>query len=585
MSRSDTSGRQTPTTICRLLACGLVLALITAACASESEDAETPATTVAAPETVAATTAAEEPAETMTGTERLVYGVLAPQVESNDIDREVQPQDDFQLRPIYENLIGNNPATGQWEPMLAESWEIEGNSLRMHLRQGVEFHNGMGEFTAADVVFTLDHLVNPAGAQTGIADVIRETVDEIEVVNDHEIVFHLASASYEFLEALSYGATGTAMMSKADFDARGGAIPGLDEPPLAGTGPYRFLERTPGVNVVFERVDDHWRKTGAFQEVEYRYFNDVATLQAALLAGEVHVTELPSDLTDAAVAAGMVAVESGLPGTRIALNFVGAFLDPPATGADDPSICENRNDSPWWDVRLRRAASKAVDRDALNQAFYGGRGSPLYLWFWLPEVTGWDPAFEERFADEYGYDPDAARALLQEAGYADDEHEIIVLGTPDSGSPESGPVMEAVAGMLSDVGFNVRLEIMDDGEEVERLEGYYYSGQAALEYDVFNSEIVTGFDAQGHSSHGSGRTVENCAIDEQYRKVVRLWTAEEQDEPYRELGHMVYDFVGHLPLFQVPVLRVFNPEVVSSYTFPGSGVGSLYTFIEHIEAA
>ena len=469
--------------------------------------------------------------------------------------------------------------------MLAESWVVEGDDLRMFLREGVEFHNGLGEFTAEDVVFTMDHLTDPPGALSGIADVVRDTAPDIEIIGDHEIVFHLTNASYEFLEALSYGATGTSIMSKADFDARGGEMPGLDEAPLAGTGPYQFVERTPGQNVVFERVENHWRQTPDFAELELRYFNDASTMQSALLAGEIHVTELPADLTESAIGAGMEVIESELPATRIGLNYVGAYNDPPGVGLDDPASCGNPNDSPWWDVRVRRAASKAIDRDALNQAFFGGLASPLYLWFWVPEITGWNPEWEERFDEQYGYDPEAAAALLEEAGYGPGEFSVIVLGTPNSGSPESGPVMEAVAGMLNDAGFDAEIEVMDDGEEVRRLESFFYDGQAVLEYDVFNSELITGFDAQGYATHNSGRAVESCEIDEMYREVLTLLTSEEQDEPWREMGNAVFDFVGHIPIFQVPVRRVYDPEVISSYQFPGSSVGSLYSFPEYIEAA
>jgi peptide/nickel transport system substrate-binding protein len=563
----------------RIVAIGLILALVAAAC-QPGDDADTDPTGTTGEGTG---TTSGEPSGDLP--ERLVYGVIAPQVESNDIVREVQPQDDFQLKPLYENLIGNDPATGQWVPMLAESWEVEGDDLRMFLREGVEFHNGFGEFTAEDVLFTMDHLTDPPGALSGIADVVRDTAPDIEIVSDHEIIFHLTNASYEFLEALSYGATGTTIMSKADFDSRGGVMPALDEPPLAGTGPYSFVERTPGQNVVFARVENHWRQTPDFAELEYRYFNEASTMQSALLAGEVHITELPAELTEAAVAAGMEIAESQIPGTRIALNFVGAYNDPPGVGLDDPASCENPNDSPWWDVRLRRAVNKAIDRDTLNQAFFGGRGEPLQMWFWLPEITGWDPAWEERFDEEYGYDPEAASALLEEAGYGPGELTVTVLGTPNSGSPESGPVMEAVAGMLNDAGFDGQIEMMDDGEEVRRLESFFYDGQAVLEYDVFNSEVITGFDAQGYATHNSGRAVENCEIDAMYAEVLKLLTPDEQDEPWREMGHAVYDFVGHVPLFRVRVQAVFDPEVVSGYQFPGSGVGSLYSYVELIEAA
>ncbi|HIG20754.1 MAG TPA: hypothetical protein EYQ78_08380, partial [Candidatus Poseidoniales archaeon] len=81
-------------------------------------------------------------------------------------------------------------------------------------------------------------------------------------------------------------------MSSKNFDAVG-EYPGMDDQPMAGTGPYQFLERSEGSYVRFKRVPyQHWRATPEFEELELRFISEEFTRLAALQVGEVHITPL-----------------------------------------------------------------------------------------------------------------------------------------------------------------------------------------------------------------------------------------------------------------------------------------------------
>src|SRR5205085_2390347 len=176
-----------------------------------------------------------------------------------------------------------------------ESWSVEpdGKSYRFKLRKGVQFHNGFGEFTGRDVqAWYQGVLSGPPTAGAGpLAGEMRTTVDSVEVVNDYEVVFHNRVPSYLFLYFMGAGTNATGMFSKADFDARGGKLPAtLADPPLAGTGPWQFVERVQGQYVRFARVPyQHWRLGQAdIPELEIRWIPENASRLNALLAGEVH---------------------------------------------------------------------------------------------------------------------------------------------------------------------------------------------------------------------------------------------------------------------------------------------------------
>src|SRR6266508_2990754 len=130
---------------------------------------------------------------------RVVMSVIPPAEESNELRQLNQPQN-WQLRPMYEHLMGMDAETGKLVPQLATEWKLEpdGQSYRFKLRRGVQFHNGQGEFTAKDVVFTWKDLIQQDSVH-GEAPYFRNVIKDIEIVNDYEVVFHLAGPDGNFL--------------------------------------------------------------------------------------------------------------------------------------------------------------------------------------------------------------------------------------------------------------------------------------------------------------------------------------------------------------------------------------------------
>ncbi len=522
------------------------------------------------------------------GDSRLVFAVVPPeQGESNNPNRDMVPNDEFQLKPMYENLVGVDPETAAWVPMLAESWELNeaDSELVFHLRQGVQFHNDMGEMTAEDVVFSFNDLIEPAGALPGTAAAVRNAVTEFEIVDDYTVIFHVTEGlTYKFFEGISYGAAGTAIKSKADWEARGSGStsPGLDEAPLAGTGPYQFVERVPGQHVVFEKVPfDHWRKNGDFQEIEYRYVTENSTRLAGLLAGEFAITQLPVELGDEAESEGMAVLKSALPGRRHGMSFLGCYYveDPqPGERSADVFVSGDRlhPDSPWCNRDVRIAASRSIDRTALNEAFFAGEASEdMRLWYWVPEQTeSWNPAWDEEWQALYGYDPEGARESLAAAGFEPGEVKIEIF--------DRGDVTEAIAVMLEDGGFDVSILSMDSGQFRSMRESRELVN--AIEMDDTASENITGFEPQGYANQDSGRAVADVEQDTMYENVIRELDPEAQAVLWRDLGDVVFENVQHIPLFRTYSEYVADPSIVCGYTFPGANMSAPYSFVEYIEA-
>jgi peptide/nickel transport system substrate-binding protein len=535
------------------------------------------AKTESQPKTEAAPQTAPPPAANPK-TNRLVMGIVPPALETNAI-RDLTPIIIWQLKPMYEYLLMVDGATGKLVPGLATEWTQEngGKAYRMKLRRGVQFHDNMGEFTAQDVVFTWKDVTDPA-AQYSDAQVFRDMIKDIQIVNDYEVVFTLDQNAPFFLYWVSQGQGGFEIRSKKHADATG-SVPPMDRRPLAGTGPYQFKERAQAQFIRFERVPwSHWRVNPDFPEFEYRFQREPSTRAAALQTGETHLTALPTDLQNQSEKQGMKVVTGSAAGPRIFLNLSCCFMQDPATlsGLVFP-------DSPLLDVKVRKALQKAINLDELNKAFFAGKGQPMIQTHMHPNSPGWNPEWVSKFQDEYGYDPAAAKALLQEAGYTATkplQTNLHLVNLPQF--PGTLDVVEAIGGYWRNVGVQLEMPQMDQGELTLRQRqmafknDFFISGTSSVEF--------IGTSAYWTSVLPRNSGYEDPTLDGLFLKIRSETDEAKRTELWRQLGD--YAFVTHpsINLFWLPAEGLVNPQIVGEYVFPGSITGT-WTHVEYIKTA
>jgi peptide/nickel transport system substrate-binding protein len=511
-------------------------------------------------------------------TSRLVMSVAPPGRESNDV-RFTGNTDLWALRPMYEFLIGIDQNTGKYIPQLATEWQLDeaGPSVRFKLRKGVQFHGGNGEFTAKDVVFTREQM-RKDDTINGWRFFFDSAVKDIEVVNDYEVVFHLSRADPNLIDIISEAENGFEIRSAAHFEKIG--PPTMESGPLAGTGAYQFKERAQAQYVRFERVPyQHWRAQPDFPEFEFRFQREASTRLAALQAGEVHITALPADLQKDAERRGFPVISSKAPGLRTFMRYYCCIMKDPK----NPDAGWEYPDSPLMDVRVRKALNKAINRDELNKALFDGKGEPMYLTQHHQTRPGWDPSWETRWADEYGYDPAAARALLAEAGYTAGKPattNIFVLPMASVGQAQD--VQEAVAGYWRAVGVQVELLSTDPTEIANNTRVRKYSNHVQMWANA--SAMFTGFTGLFLTWGGRGNGFEDFDVDRFALEAVSTFDEKKQDEAWRKVGEVHYVKHAAVPLFWLPAEAVINSKVVSDYTFPGNVTGT-WTHVYTAKAA
>jgi ABC-type transport system substrate-binding protein len=509
--------------------------------------------------------------------DRLVMGLITPYLDYTRPWINGTADHNIQHDPMLEWLFEVDAETGQTVPWLAESATLgpDGKSWSIQLRKGVLFHQGYGEFTAKDVVHNHalwcdEHYPGrkdppTSGYREGIC-----AVERIEVINAHEIIMRCRVACLD-LPFYYSSAANVMMFSKQQWDAEGEM--GYERK-AAGTGPYEFKERQLGRYVLYERAPTpHW-KYGVvdWQGIQMTWTLEESTRFAQLLAGETHLTEVNKDLTDELVAKGYKLIRSRGTAQQVQINFGGLYFgteDPQrkryteaggTTGKLDPSV-------PWTNKMVRQAMNKAINREELLKVLYKGRATPMYVHGFYPDLPGWDPTWEQRFPELYGYDLAAAKRLLAEAGYPKGFKAKAWL-FPFAGAPELIPLMEAVQIQLREVGIELELEEADWVAVVRpklrdrKAHGYLYAippSKKAVEPQI------AGFNAGKAIIH----QFETDELYQMWEDLRHITDPVARDVQLRKIGNYKFEHFETIPLFDVFIEVIADPKIVEDWAFPG----------------
>ena len=349
------------------------------------------------------------------------------------------------LNNVYDGLVRMSKDM-TLEPSLAESWEPigEGEGWRFKLRQGVTFHDGAA-FDADDVLFSYER----ASDETSDVRSWFAPVTEVKVVDDHTVEFYTSAPNPLFPASIA----NWMMMDRGWAEANGAARPDKETGNFAtlnvnGTGAFKLADRQPGLTTTLVPNAGWWDDAEHnITEAVFTPIQNPATAVAALLSGDVDFVE-PVPIQDAArlAASPGVNVIQGIETRTIMLGF--------AHEAEALKYGANAGDAnPFRDVKVREAVAKAINVDAILQTIWRGNAQAASQLV-TPALSG----FSEANAARPAFDPEGAKALLAEAGYADGFS--FGLKCPNDRYPNDEAVCQAVTAMLAQVGIDAQLEAM-----------------------------------------------------------------------------------------------------------------------------
>ena len=336
-------------------------------------------------------------------------------------------------------------------PSLAESWDISDDGLEytFHLRQGVKFHNG-NDFTAEDVAYTFHRMLTvEGGVNTEFIDQIKgadellagetDTLEGVEVVDDYTIKVTLKEPFAGFLASIS--SPGVSIYDSEATEAAGDQF-GMDPAVTVGTGPFEFSSWSFNNQLVLTRNEDYWKGASGLPGVVIKIIPDTETQSMMFESGELDILDLDyaADSAD-----------------RFTETYPDQIVQGPRVGI--VYFTMNFNKEPFQDVRVRKAVQMSIDRQAILDALYGGRGQ-VEQGIFPHGLIGFNPDQEE-----IKYDPEAAKALLAEAGYADGFD--MEIAADSSASDTMTMALEIVSDQLAEVGIRAEIKNYDESTWLE----------------------------------------------------------------------------------------------------------------------
>ena len=430
----------------------------------------------------------------------LVIGLGADVTSIDPHNNNAAPNNSI-AEQIFNKLIEND-ARQNPKPGLAESWRtVDDLTWEFKLRRGVKFHDG-SDFTAADVAFSIERpgIINTPGGFT----IFTRSITEKIIVDPYTIRLK-TGAPYPNLPIDMSGLIIVSSVAAkgalaADFDSGKATI---------GTGPWKFVRYTKGDRIELARNDNYWGPKPPWDKVTFRLITSDPSRVAALLAGDVQMIEAipPADYAKLKTNKDIAIF------TTISTRMIHLHLD--SNRDKSPFITDKAGKplekNPFKDARVRKAVSKAINRNAIVERVMDGLAIPAGQL--VPEgFFGVSPNLKPE-----PFDPEGAKKLLTEAGYPDGFG--ITLHGPNNRYVNDDQIVQAVAQMLTLVGIATKVETLPFSVYVSRANKVEFSA-ALLGWGVSTGEatyplrslIATNNPAKGLGTWNWGRYT-NPAMD------------------------------------------------------------------------
>ncbi|MDH3380045.1 MAG: ABC transporter substrate-binding protein, partial [Gammaproteobacteria bacterium] len=367
---------------------------------------------------------------------------------------------DASSRQLFNRLVEFERGSTTIVPALAESWDVsdDGMVYTFNLRKGVKFHTtkhftSSRDFNADDVLFSFERQLNPnhafhkiSGGQYEyfMAMDMPRLLKAIERIDDYAVRFHLNRPEAPFIANLGMDFASISSAEHAAAMLKAGTPEQADLNPI-GTGPFQLVAYQKDAVIRYKAHPDYWAGKAAIDDLVFAITPDASVRYQKLKVGECHVMAYPNP-------ADIQAMRS----------------DPDVDlleqeGLNVGYLAFNTEKKPYDDKRVRQALNMAVDKQAIIDAVFQGTGTiaknpiPPTIWSYYDGV------------DDYPYDPEKAKALLAEAGYADGfATNIWAMPVQRPYNPNARRMAELIQADFQKVGVTAEIVSFEWGEYLKR---------------------------------------------------------------------------------------------------------------------
>ncbi len=366
---------------------------------------------------------------------------------------------DASSRPIYNRLVEFERGTTKLAPALAESWDVSDDGLEytFHLRPGVKFQTTKDftpsrDLNADDVVWSFERQLNPDHPYHTVSGgtyeyfqgmAMPDLLKSVEKVDDLTVRFVLNKPEAPFLSNLGmdFASIFSAEYAQAMLDA--GTPEKVDLNPV-GTGPFQLVAYQKDAVIRYKANPDYWAGKAQIDDLVFAITPDSSVRWQKLQAGECHVMPYPNPADLDAIRAN--------PDVNLLEQ----------EGLNVGYLAFNTEKPPFDDKRVRQALNMAINKQAILDAVFQGSGKvaknpiPPIMWSYNDEVQ------------DYPYDPEAAKKLLEEAGVTDLKTNIWAMPVQRPYNPNARRMAELIQADWDKVGVKAEIVSFEWGEYLKR---------------------------------------------------------------------------------------------------------------------
>jgi peptide/nickel transport system substrate-binding protein len=426
---------------------------------------------------------------------------------------------------MYDKLVERSPSM-ELIPWLATEWStLDDTTWELKLRDEVYFHNGE-KFGAEHVRDTIIRFKDPDLENVYAGQLALVT--EVEIIDPLTVHIKTDGPFALLIEVLSgYCEMLPAAITGGEVDPAEQAI---------GTGPYKFVEWTPGDRMIMEAADQpHFSGQPLLERLVWRPVAENTTRAVELKTGAAHIITNVDPVQQAEL--------EDDPATRV-MTFRNL--------SSQIVVLNQLRIEPFKDARVRQAMNYATDVDTIIATVMQNAAYRLAGPFG-PGIPGHDPDMQP-----YPFDPERARELLAEAGFADGFD--VTLVSPNGRYPNDRLASEAIAGMWSEVGVRTTVQVMDWSPFVEGVLGKTHDAFFFQQIGVpLDASLSINFDSTKEGAAWQGYT--NPEADRIIQEAITVLDEAERNAMYLELNHILYEDAPWVFLWNAQGLTGVREEV------------------------
>ncbi len=448
---------------------------------------------------------------------------ISQDLDSLDPHKAVSAGTKEVLFNIYEGLVKPDK-DGNLVGAVASDYQISDDAkvYTFTLRDGVKFHNGQ-DVTAEDVKYSIDRCADTSNGAPLVS--AYSIVESVNILNENTVEVRLTEPNTEFLAYMT-----TAIIPKDYQD--------LETAPI-GTGPFKYVSRSPQENIVIEKNEEYWGDKAHLDRVEFRVISDADMLVTNLKSGAIDMAARLTSSQAAELTEGFH-IEEGT------MNLVQALY-------------LNNAVEPLNNEKVRQALCYAINPDEIMAMIADGKGVRVGTSMY----PGLKKYFDDSYTNYYEQDYEKAKELLKEAGYPNGFDLEIAVSSADQPHVDTAQV---IAEELKQIGVNVTIQPIEWGTWLEEV----YMGRnfqaTVVGLNASNLSARAMLERFVSDAENNFINFSNPKYDEVFKQAISTTDEEEQIKLYKELEGILTEDAANVYIQDLANLVAVSDKF-DGYTF------------------